>query len=324
MKAVTITEFGSAEVLQLTEIPQPIPVGNEVLIEVKASGVNRSDVLQRQGKYAAPTNTPNEIPGLEVAGVVVVCGPDVTQWKEGDRVCALLGGGGYAQFVAVKEGQCLPIPAKLDFIEAASLPETVFTVWSNIFERGSFQPGESLLVHGGSSGIGVTAIQLAHAFGSRVITTVGTDEKAQYCSDLGADLCINYKTQDFEEVLKNSGVDVILDMIGGPYFEKNLHVLNEDGRLVYINAESGKDVSLDIWQMMVKRLSISGSTLRGREYEYKKRLAEEVLKYVWPLIENGKFKPIVYKAYSYTDVVQAHQCMEQSKHIGKIILDWEV
>lgn len=323
MKAIAITEFGSAEVLKLTEIPTLKPSKNEVLIQVKASGINRSDVLQRQGKYAAPNNTSNEIPGLEVSGIITECGSDVTQWKKGDQVCALLPGGGYSEFVKVKEGQCLPIPKGLSFTEAAGLPETVFTVWSNIFERGKLQPGESLLVHGGSSGIGVTAIQIAHALGSKVITTVGSEEKVQYCYELGADLCINYKSQDFEAVLKDKGVDVILDMIGGSYFQKNLNILKEDGRLIHINAEAGKDVALDIWQMMTKRLSITGSTLRGRDYEYKKRLAKEIAHYVWPLIEEGKFKPVINKAFSYKDVVKAHQCMEESKHIGKIILSWE-
>lgn len=324
MKAVTITKFGGPEVLQLTDEPNVEPIGNEVLIEVKASGVNRSDILQREGRYAAPATTSNDIPGLEVSGVVVACGSDVTMWKKGDKVCALLAGNGYAQFVLVKEGQCLPIPKGLSFTEAASLPETLFTVWSNIFERGKLKPNEWLLVHGGSSGIGVTAIQIAHALGSKVAVTVGTDEKAEYCYTLGADLCINYKTQDFEEILKSKGVDVILDMIGGTYFQKNITVLNEDGRLVYINAEGGQNVLLDIWQLMVKRLTVSGSTLRGRSYEYKKGLAEEVYQNIWPLIESGKFKPVVYKVFSYKDVVKAHQCMEQSKHIGKIVLDWEV
>lgn len=323
MKAITITKFGGPEVLQLTEVADLTPSQNEVLIQVKAAGLNRSDILQRKGKYAAPDNTSNEIPGLEVSGVIVGCGPEVTQWKNGDEVCALLPGGGYAEYVVVKEGQCLPIPKGLSFIEAASLPETVFTVWSNIFERGNLKPGETLLVHGGSSGIGITAIQIAHALGSKVVTTVGSDEKAKFCTHLGASISINYKTEDFEEVLKNKGVDVILDMIAGPYFEKNLHILNEDGRLILINAENGKDVALDLWQLMVKRITISGSTLRARNYEYKKRLAKEVLQNVWPLIENEKFKPVIYKTFSYQDAVAAHHCMEEGSHIGKIILDWQ-
>ncbi|MFI2744224.1 NAD(P)H-quinone oxidoreductase [Zhouia sp. PK063] len=323
MKAITITEFGSAEVLQVTEVPDITATANEVLIEVKASGINRSDVLQRQGNYAAPNNTTNQIPGLEVAGVIVACGPEVTQWKKGDKVCALLPGGGYAQFVTVKEGQCLPIPEGLTYIEAAGLPETVFTVWSNIFERGQLHPKETLLVHGGSSGIGVTAIQIAHAFGSRVITTVGNEEKANHCYALGADLCINYKTQDFESLLQEEGVDVILDMIGGTYFQKNLNILNEDGRLIHINAAEGSDVTLAIWQLMIKRLTVTGSTLRGRDYDYKKQLATAVHTHVWPLLVNGTFKPIIYKVFPYTDVVAAHQCMEQSNHIGKLILTWE-
>lgn len=323
MKAITITKFGDPEVLQLTEVPNLVPSKNEVLIQVKASGINRSDILQRQGKYAAPDSTSNEIPGLEVSGIITACGPEVTQWKKGDEVCALLAGGGYAEYVVVKEGQCLPIPDGLNFVEAASLPETVFTVWSNIFERGKLKPGESLLVHGGSSGIGITAIQIANSLGSKVFTTVGSEEKAKYCDALGSDLSINYKTEDFEEILKSKGVDVILDMIAGPYFQKNLNILNEEGRLIHINAENGKDVGLDIWQLMVKRITISGSTLRVRDYDYKKRLAKEVFQNIWPLIENGKFKPVIYKTFSYQNVVSAHQHMEEGNHIGKIILDWE-
>lgn len=323
MKAITITKFGDPEVLQLTEVPNLVPSKNEVLIQVKASGINRSDILQRQGKYAAPDSTSNEIPGLEVSGIITACGSEVTQWKKGDEVCALLAGGGYAEYVVVKEGQCLPIPDGLNFVEAASLPETVFTVWSNIFERGKLKPGESLLVHGGSSGIGITAIQIANSLGSKVFTTVGSEEKAKYCDTLGSDLSINYKTEDFEEILKSKRVDVILDMIAGPYFQKNLNILNEEGRLIHINAENGKDVELDIWQLMVKRITISGSTLRARNYEYKKRLAKEVFQNIWPLIENGKFRPVIYKTFSYQNVVSAHQHMEEGNHIGKIILNWE-
>ncbi|OXA80326.1 putative NAD(P)H quinone oxidoreductase, PIG3 family [Flavobacterium aquidurense] len=323
MKAITITKFGGPEVLQVTEVPDLIPSKNEVLIQVKASGINRSDILQRQGKYAAPGSTSNEIPGLEVAGIIVECGPEVTQWNIGDHVCALLPGGGYAQYAAVKEGHCLPIPKGLNLTEAASLPETVFTVWSNIFERGNLKPGESLLVHGGSSGIGITAIQIAHALGSKVLTTVGSDQKAKYCMELGSNLSINYKTEDFEEILKSKGVDVILDMIAGPYFQKNLNILNEEGRLIHINAENGKNVELDIWQLMTKRISISGSTLRVRDDNYKNRLTKEVYKNVWPLIENGKFRPVIYQTFSYQNVIGAHQCMEEGSHIGKIILEWD-
>lgn len=256
MKAITITKFGGPEVLKLAEVSDLVPSKNEVLIQVKASGINRSDILQRQGKYATPDSKANEIPGLEVSGIITGCGPEVTQWKKGDQVCALVAGGGYAEYVLVKEGQCLPIPKGLSFIEAASLPETVFTVWSNIFEQGKLKPGESLLVHGGSSGIGITAIQIAHALGSKVFTTVGSEEKARYCAELGSDLSINYKTEDFEEILKPKGIDVILDMIAGPYFQKNLNILNEEGRLIHINAENGKDVELDIWQLMIKRITI--------------------------------------------------------------------
>ncbi|TRZ42944.1 NAD(P)H-quinone oxidoreductase [Robertkochia solimangrovi] len=322
MKAITIPVYGDAAVLKIIELPEVVPEIDEVIVEVKASGINRSDILQRQGKYKVQESTDIEIPGLEVSGVVVACGAAVTQWKKGDKICALLSGGGYSQYVAVREGQCLPIPQGLNFIEAAGLPETIFTVWSNIFERGQLLPGETLLVHGGSSGIGVTAIQIARALGSKVVTTVGTEEKIKFCYELGADLCINYNTQDFEEELKAAGVDVILDMIAGPYFQKNINILNEDGRLIHINAEGGKNVTLDIWEMMIKRLTISGSTLRSRDYEYKKRLAEVITQKIWPIIEAGKFKPIIYKVFPYHDVIAAHQCMEQDKPIGKIILDW--
>ena len=323
MKAIVITKPGGQEVLQLRDCATPVPGVEEVLIQVKAAGLNRSDVFQRKGNYPAPAGAPADIPGLEVAGIVTTCGPGVTMWKPGDKVCALLAGGGYAELVTVKEGQCLPVPKGFSFAEASGLPETVFTVWNNVFERGALQPGETLLIHGGNSGIGITGIQIAHALNSKVIVTVGTDEKAKTCMELGANQAINYKNQDFEEVLQQEGVDVILDMIGGDYFQKNLNILNPDGRLVYINSVKGDQVSFSIHQVMNKRLTITGSTLRKREYSFKKKLTQSVLQHVWPLIEEGKFKPVIYKIFSFTEAAAAHRLLEESEHTGKIVLVWE-
>ncbi len=293
---------------------------NEVLIRVKAAGVNRPDVAQRMGRYPAPAGAPQDIPGLEVAGVIEECGAGVVQWKIGDRVCALLAGGGYAEYVAVDAGQCLPVPKGFSEAEAAGLPETIFTVWHNVFQRGRLQSGETFLVHGGSSGIGVTAIQLAKAFGAKVLVTVGSDEKGQACLELGADQFVNYKTQDFESTFAEAGVDVILDMVGGDYFEKNLNILRPDGRLVYINAMDGNVVNLNIMKMMLKRITITGSTLRARDVAFKTALAAEILKNVWPVLENGMFKPKVFATFPFSAAAQAHELMESSGHIGKIML----
>jgi NADPH:quinone reductase len=320
MKAIVITKFGGPEVLQLKEYPTPEISGDEVLIEVKAAGLNRSDVFQREGNYPAPAGVPADILGLEVAGTIVKCGPDVTDFKVGDHVCALLAGGGYAEYASVREGQCLPIPEGLSFTEAASLPETVFTVWSNIFQRGNLQPEETLLLHGGNSGIGITGIQIAHALGSKVIVTVGSNEKGKICLELGADSYINYKTQNFEDELQNEGVDVILDMIGGDYLAKNINILKPEGRLIHINAVDGSQTNLDIGKVMTKRLTITGSTLRSREYKFKKQLAKEVQKYVWPLIESKKFKPVIFQTFPFSEASEAHRLLEKGTHTGKIIL----
>ena len=320
MKAIVITKPGGPDVLELQDYPTPEISGDEVLIEVKTAGLNRSDVFQREGNYPAPEGASAEIPGLEVAGTIVKCGSDVVDFTVGDRVCALLAGGGYAEYVAVREGQCLPIPEDLSFAEAASLPETVFTVWSNVFQRVNLQPGETLLLHGGNSGIGITGIQIAHALGSKVIVTVGSDEKGQKCIELGADSYINYKTQNFETELQNKGVDVILDMIGGDYLAKNINILKTEGRLVHINAVSGSHVDLDIWKVMTKRLTVTGSTLRSREYEFKKQLAKEIQKNVWPLIESKKFRPVIYKTFPFSEAAEAHRLLEDGSHTGKIIL----
>jgi len=320
MKAVVITKYGGPEVLNLQEYPTPEISGDEVLIEVKTAGINRPDVFQREGKYPAPEGVPADILGLEVAGIIVECGPEVVSFNVGDRVCALLAGGGYAEYASVREGQCLPIPADLSFAEAASLPETIFTVWSNVFQRGHLQPGETLLIHGGNSGIGITGIQIAQALGSKVIVTVGSDEKGRKCLELGADSYINYKTQNFETELENEGVDVILDMIGGDYLSKNINILKPEGRLVHINAVSGSRVDLDIRKVMTKRLTITGSTLRSREYQFKKQLAKEIKSKVWPLIESKKFRPVIYKTFPFSEAAEAHRLLEDGSHTGKIVL----
>ncbi len=320
MEAIIITKYGAPEVLKLQECPTPEISGDQVLIEVKAAGINRPDVFQREGNYPAPEGVPADIPGLEVSGIVVQCGPDVVDFKTGDKVCALLAGGGYAEFVSVREGQCLPIPAGLSFIEAAGLPETVFTVWSNVFQRGRLQPGETLLIHGGNSGIGITGIQIARALGSKVMVTVGSDEKGRKCMELGAEAYINYKTQNFETELQNKGIDVILDMIGGDYLSKNINILNPEGRLVHINAVGGSHVDLDIRKVMLKRLTITGSTLRSREYNFKKQLAQEIRKKVWPLIESKKFTPVIFKTFPFSEAAEAHRLLEDGTHTGKIIL----
>ncbi|BAV07413.1 putative NAD(P)H quinone oxidoreductase, PIG3 family [Filimonas lacunae] len=320
MKAAVITQPGAPDVLQWKEYTTPVLGDIEVLIDVKAAGINRADILQRQGNYPPPPGVNAEVPGLEVAGVVVACGAGVSLWKPGDEVCAIMAGGGYASQVAVKEGQCLPVPDGLSFAEAASLPETVFTVWSNVFQRARLQPGETLLVHGGASGIGITAIQLAHALGSRVIVTVGEEEKGRACMVLGADRYVNYKTDAFEKVLADERVDVILDMVGGDYLAKNVQLVNEEGRIVYINAMEGSLVQLDLWKVMQKRIAITGSTLRGRPYAYKHALADEVRKHVWPLIASGAFKPVIYQSFPFEEVARAHALMEAGRHIGKLVL----
>ncbi len=323
MKAIKITAPGTPEVLQLQEADTPTIKENEILIRVKACGINRPDIAQRKGSYPAPPGAPADIPGLEVAGVVESCGSAVSTWKPGDKVVALVAGGGYATHVAADAGSCLPMPENLSFTEAASLPETVFTVWHNVFQRGQLQPGEGLLVHGGSSGIGITVIQIAVALGSTVYTTAGSAEKCKACEDLGAAECINYKEADFEEQLKDKKINVVLDMIGGDYFPKNINLLQPEGRLVFINAMKGGEVPLHIKTIMQKRLSITGSTLRARDLEFKAALATEIQEKVWPLIESGKFKPVIYKTFPLADAAKAHELMESSDHIGKIVLQVE-
>lgn len=321
MKAIVITSFGMPEVLKLEEREKPSIDENEVLIRVMAAGVNRPDVFQRKGSYPPPPDAPQDIPGLEVAGQIEALGANVKHWKLNDKVCALVAGGGYAEYVKVNAGHCLPIPEGLTFIEAAGLPETVFTVWSNVFQRGRLKAAEKLLIHGGSSGIGTTAIQLAKYIGAAVVVTVGSDQKGQYCLELGADQFINYKTHDFEKELKDQPVDVVLDMIGGAYFQKNIEVLKPDGRMVYINAMEGNTVSLNIMQMMRKRLSITGSTLRNREPEFKTALTADILEKVWPMFEKGQYNPTIFKVFPLAQASKAHELMESSAHLGKIILE---
>jgi len=323
MKAVIITQYGPPSVLKVEEWAEPTPKAGEVLIQVKAAGVNRPDIMQRQGYYPAPDGVPEAIPGLEVSGIVISCGEHVTQWQAGDAVCALTAGGGYAEYIAVDEKLCLPVPRKWSFVEAASLPETVFTVWHNVFQRGCLKPGENFLVHGGSSGIGITAIQLAALWGARVFATAGSTEKCRRCEGLGAEKCINYKEEDFEAVLKKHGIDVILDMVGGDYFEKNIRLLRHDGRIVYINTMGGGKVTMDLPAVMQKRLTITGSTLRPRNAAFKAALASEIRKHVWPMLEERKFKPVIFKVFDFGKASEAHQLMESSNHIGKIILNFD-
>jgi NADPH2:quinone reductase len=320
MKAVVISEYGAASGLKITERPEPLYGEGEVLIAVEAAGVNRPDIAQRLGSYPAPEGVAADIPGLEVAGTVIECGPGVQRWKKGDRVCALIAGGGYASLVAVNEGQCLAIPEHMDFAAAAGLPETIFTVWHNVFQRGKLQSGETLLLHGGSSGIGITAIQLAKAFGAKVIVTVGSDKKGEACLSLGADQYINYKTQDFETEIPQDSIDVVLDMVGGDYFSKNINLLRPEGRLVYINAMQGSKVPLELWKVMQKRITITGSTLRARDSGFKIALAAEIEQKVWPVLKSGAFKPVIYRTFPFSLASVAHEVMERSEHIGKIIL----
>ncbi len=326
MKAIIITQPGGPEVLQMAERPQPVPKNGEVLVKVYAAGINRPDVAQRKGSYPPPAWAPQDIPGLEIAGTIEAIGNDVTRWKVGDKVCALVIGGGYAEYCAVPEGQCLTIPSNLTFDEAASLPETFFTVWSNVFDRAKLQPGESLLVHGGSSGIGVTAIQMAKALGSTVYITAGTDDKCTFCEKLGADKAINYTKRSFKEEISEltggKGVNVILDMIGGDYTAGNLQALAEDGRLVMINTMKGKDVIVDLSTVMRKRLSITGSMLRSRDAIFKSAITAQLQKQIWPLLNNGGIKPVIYQIFPATEAAKAHTLMESSAHTGKIVLSF--
>lgn len=318
MKAILITKKGGPEVLELRELEKPVAGPGEVLIRVRAAGLNRSDIYSRMS--AAYGQTGPEVPGLEVSGIIESCGSGVPRWSPGDAVCALVNGGGYAEYVTVPAGQCLPVPEGLSLEEAAALPETVFTVWSNVFRTARLREGENFLVHGGSSGIGVTAIQMATAWGAAAYTTAGTDEKCRWCETLGAKKAVNYKTQDFEKELQGVGIDVILDITGGDLTEKNCRLLREEGRMVYINSMRGKNAVINIRDIMERRLVLTGSMLKPRDSVYKAALAAEVEKNVWPLIARGAVKPIIYKILPLANAAQAQKIMESSEHIGKILL----
>ncbi|QRR03294.1 NAD(P)H-quinone oxidoreductase [Dyadobacter sandarakinus] len=324
MKAIVIRGSGGPDVLHWEDRPVPAPGPGEVLIRVYAAGVNRPDVFQRKGNYPPPPGAPQDIPGLEIAGTIEQCGAGVTAWSPGDRVCALLAGEGYAEYATVHAGHCLPVPAGMDFVQAASLPETIFTVWHNVFQRGSLKKRENLLVHGGSSGIGITAIQLGKAFGAQVFATAGSAEKCAACTGLGADVCVNYKETDFEAALKDAGADVILDMIGGSYIPKNIRLLRPDGRLVFINTMKGGKVPeedpVDFSLVMKNRLIITGSTLRNRDNEFKTALTAEIREKVWPLVQAGDFRPVIFRQFPMAEASRAHQLMEEGSHIGKIML----
>ncbi|SET33929.1 NAD(P)H-quinone oxidoreductase [Hymenobacter actinosclerus] len=321
MNAIVIQQAGGPEVLELQTRPRPGPGPGQVLLRVAAAGVNRPDVFMRQGKYAGANDAAGLVPGLEVAGHVEACGPDVSRWQPGDAVCALLSEGGYAEYVVVEAGHCLPVPAGLSLTEAASLPETAFTVWHNVFQRGHLQPGETLLVHGGSSGIGVLAVQLAHALGSRVAATAGSAEKCAAVARLGADIVVNYKEEDFEKVVAAAGgADVVLDMIGGDYTPKNLRLLRDDGRLVFINAMQGAQAEFNALDVMRRRLTITGSTLRPRSAGFKAALAREVERHVWPVVAAGGLRPVIERTFPLAEATEAHRLMESSSHIGKIVL----
>lgn len=328
MKAIDIASYGAPEVLRLAQRPDPVAGEGELLIRVRASGVNRPDVLQRTGHYPVPPGA-SDIPGLEVAGEVVsgdAAALAAAGLKAGDRVCALVAGGGYAELCVAPVGQCLPVPAGLTDIEAASLPETFFTVWSNVFDRARLQPGESLLIQGGSSGIGVTALQMAKALGARVIVTAGSDEKCAACIALGADHAINYRTQDFVAEVKaltaGQGVDVVLDMVAGAYVAREVESLAEDGRLVIIAVQGGVKSEVNAGLVLRRRLTITGSTLRPRPVAFKAAIAQALRQHIWPLIESGHIRPVVHRVFKAEQAAQAHGLMESNQHVGKIVLTW--
>lgn len=320
MKAVVITEFGGPEVLAVQSREVPEPALGQLLLEVHAAGINRPDVFQRKGKYPAPAGVAPDIPGLEVAGIVRAVGDGNSRFRVGDRVCALLSGGGYAEYAIAEDNHCLPIPDGVSFAEAACIPETVFTVWHNLFQRGQLTAGEGVLIHGGSGGIGTTAIQLARLLGARVFTTAGMDEKCEACERLGAARGINYRTFDFATELAAERIDVVLDSIGGDYFEKNIGLLAPEGRLVYINAVQGRTVSLNLLTLMQKRIVLTGSTLRARDRGFKTALRNAVEASVWPLWASREFRPVVHRAFDYTEAAESHRLLESGEVFGKLVL----
>jgi putative PIG3 family NAD(P)H quinone oxidoreductase len=323
MTAVEITEDGGPDVLKPGTRPVPEAKAGEVLIKVAAAGVNRPDVVQRQGHYPAPPGA-SDIPGLEVAGTICALGADAGGWAIGDEVCALVTGGGYAEYCAAPAPQCLPVPKGLSLLEAAALPETFFTVWSNVFDRAGLAAGETFLVHGGSSGIGTTAIQLAKAQGAHVFATAGSDEKCAACRELGADRAINYRTEDFVDIVKEEtggkGANVILDMVGGDYVARNIKAAAADGRIVNIAFLRGPKVEVNLLPVMLKRLTLTGSTLRARSVGFKAAIAEKLKEKAWPLIEAGRVKPVIHTTFALAEASEAHRLMETNAHIGKIML----
>ena len=326
MICVEITAPGGPEVIKTVERPDPVAGPGEVLIRVAAAGINRPDVLQRRGAYPPPRGA-SDIPGLEVSGAIVAVGEGVDGWRVGDSVCALVSGGGYASMCVAPAPQCLRVPAAIDLVAASGIPETFFTVWTNVFDRGHLQAGETALFHGGSSGIGTTAIQLARARGASVIVTVGSDEKARACEALGARRAINYRSEDFVQAVREltggRGVDLILDIMGGSYLSRNLAALAVDGRLVQIGLMGGETASIDLRSVIGRRLTITGSTLRPRSIDEKGQIAAALAREVWPLLEAGVVKPILYKSFPLTEAAAAHRLMESSEHIGKIVLTVE-
>jgi len=323
MNYIQIEKHGDPEVLKLHSMPVPEPGPGEVLIKVAAAGVNRPDMMQRKGLYPPPPGA-TDVPGLEVSGTVVSVGQNVREPPINSEICALVTCGGYAEYCLAAASICLPVPEKISLVNAAGIPETFFTVWTNVFKRGQLKAGESLLVHGGSSGIGTTAIQLGKAFGATVYTTAGTSDKCEFCNNLGADAAINYREQDFSEEIKRltegKGVNVILDMVGGPYFPKNIRLLADEGRLVQIALMQGSKAEVDFRSLLLKRVTLTGSTLRPRSVEEKTKIAQALQKNVWPLLESGAIRPIIHETFPLKQASEAHRLMESSAHIGKILL----
>ena len=320
MKVIEIVEPGGPSVLKSSVRSIPKPKRNEVLIKISYAGINRPDVLQRSGSYLPPPGA-SDLPGLEASGIIYAIGKNVTNWEVGDEVCALLPGGGYAEYAVTQASHCLPVPTGMSLKQAAALPETLFTVWSNVFQRGGLKPNEKFLVHGGSSGIGTMAIQLANLFGSEVYATAGSDAKCSACEELGAIRAINYNKEDFLKIIKSiGGVHLILDMVGGAYIEKNIKALVDDGRLVQIAFLKGAKVELNFAQIMTRRLTVTGSTLRPQSDLSKSQIASELLEKIWPLLGTGRINPVINSVFDLNDVSSAHLLMESSKHIGKIVL----
>ena len=323
MVAVEIREPGPPDVLMAVERPRPTISAAEVLIKVAAAGVNRPDVLQRQGRYPPPQGA-SDIPGLEVAGTIEEVGADVREWRAGDRVCALVSGGGYAEYCAAPAPQCLPLPRGMDFTHAAALPETTLTVWTNVFERGRLASGESILIHGGSSGIGTMAIQLARACGARAFATAGSSEKCAACEALGAERAFNYRETDFVAAVRAAtdgrGVDVVLDMVGGDYIPRNIKAMATDGRHLSIAFLQGSTAEVNFMPVMLKRLTMTGATLRPQSVERKGEIARALREHVWPMIANGEIKPVIHTTFPLAEAAEAHRLMESSRHIGKIVL----